>query len=62
VLAPELPQAARQQQALAEAFAASRPMALRRQLAAVAQLGRLQVRPSERYARETDENALKQAG
>ena len=39
------------------------PLALRRQLAAaVEQLGRLQERPNERYAREPDENALKQAG
>ena len=52
---------AAQEQALAETFAACRPMALRRQLAAaVEQLGRLQERPNERYARETDENALRQ--
>jgi hypothetical protein len=54
---------ATQEQALAETFAASRPVALRRQLAAaVEQLGRLQERPNERYARETDENALRKAG
>jgi hypothetical protein len=54
---------AAQERALAETFAAHRPMALRRQLAAaVEHLGRLQERLNERYARETDENALKQAG
>jgi len=52
-----------QRQVAAETFAAYRPMALRRQLAAaVEQLGRLQERPNERFALENEEHDLAKAG
>jgi hypothetical protein len=54
---------ATQQQALAETFAASGPMALRRQLAAaVEQLGRLQERRNDLFEVETEANAVTAAG
>src|SRR5262245_7360626 len=54
---------AAQERALAETFAAARPLALRRQLAAaVEQLARLQERPNERFARGNEEDALSAAG
>ena len=54
---------AAQQQAVAETFAAYKPMALRRQLAAaVEQLGRLQERLNDRFEHKNDENERKKVG